>query len=62
MLEELAQAHPEHVNARLLLGELLVGLGRAEEARAQYQAILEHDPENPAARQSLEWLSSSTGK
>ena len=55
-LERVIAARPEHIGARLVLGEVLVQLDRRSQAEQQYEEVLRIDAGNEAATQSLAWL------
>jgi tetratricopeptide (TPR) repeat protein len=45
--------HPGYVSARVTLGRALLDLGELDDARAEFQRVLEEEPENLAALRSL---------
>jgi len=52
LLEAVVARHPQHIPSRMILGQLwmMVPPPNANRALAQYEAILEHDPHNEAAK------------
>ena len=46
-------AKPDYVSARLHLGVTLFSAGRKDEARAEWSAVLDHDPNNARAKMYL---------
>jgi tetratricopeptide (TPR) repeat protein len=48
-LETFLAAQPDHADARRMLGEALLALGRHDEAARQYRALSEREPQDPRA-------------
>jgi len=47
VLERFVTAHPAAYDARLVYARLLVGEGRLDQARGQFEELLQHAPQNP---------------
>jgi tetratricopeptide (TPR) repeat protein len=60
MLESFVASKPDAIEARFALARLLAGAGRNEAARAQFESVLQTEPENPTllfALAQLAWQS-----
>jgi len=61
-LKEGLSHRPKYVPARVALGVVLLGLGKKDEARKQWEAALEVDSEHKAAKMYLRMLDGSQSK
>lgn len=62
ILEQGLGRHPEYASAHVVLGRVLVDLGRAEEAERAFRRVLELDPQNLVATRALADLARDAGK
>ncbi|MBI3048243.1 MAG: tetratricopeptide repeat protein [Acidobacteria bacterium] len=51
--------HPSYLSARVTLGRALMALGQSEDAKAEFEVVLQAAPDNLLARKSLDELQSS---
>jgi tetratricopeptide (TPR) repeat protein len=60
--EQIVKVRPSYVEARLSAGVLAAQLGKPALAKEHWEAVLQYDPANSAARQNLEILRRANGK